>query len=226
MNIILNINTAESAAELSIARDGKILESVINLQQKDHASFIQPAISELLQKCGLNIKELKAVAVSNGPGSYTGLRVGLATAKGLCYALNIPLITLNTLSVMAHTSIMIDQPETNDTLYCPMIDARRNEVFTAVYDRFLNIQLAPTPLILSENCLEKFDQTHRMVFSGSGSAKWKPLSTRKTSVFVNPEDHLESMASMSFNSFTINNFTDLAYSEPFYFKEFFYPQKT
>src|SRR5438046_9780122 len=101
MPLILNIDTATEIATLSVSQDNLVLDFITNDNQKDHASFLQPAIKELFKKCDLQMQKLNAVAVTAGPGSYTGLRVGMASAKGLCYALNIPLITINTLEVMA-----------------------------------------------------------------------------------------------------------------------------
>src|SRR5665647_1745116 len=149
MALILNIDTATESAIISISEKDKIIDSVTNSNQKDHASFLQPAIKNLLQKADLSINKLNAIAVTAGPGSYTGLRVGMASAKGLCYALKIPLITINTLEVMALSSLkQIHDPS---ALYCPMIDARRMEVFTAVYDHHLTEIIKPCSMIL--DCL-------------------------------------------------------------------------
>src|SRR6185503_154982 len=116
-------------------KDGFLLEMVENKNQKDHAAWIHIAIERLIKKTSSGLKDLNAIAVSNGPGSYTGLRVGLATAKGLCFALNIPLITLSTLEVM---TIAAFNSNWSVAYFCPMIDARRMEVFTALYDKDLN----------------------------------------------------------------------------------------
>src|SRR5205814_5136447 len=145
MALIFNIDTALEIASLGLAEDGIMIQSIENDQQKDHAAWIHVAIKNLFEKTGKTIDQLDAVAVSNGPGSYTGLRVGLSTAKGLCYALNIPLITVGTLQVMALNAVQAlaksdlqsadhgGENELGDILFCPMIDARRMEVFTAVY---------------------------------------------------------------------------------------------
>src|SRR5215208_5364975 len=128
MSFILNIDTALETASVSLANNGRMLQSLVSESQKDHASWLHPAIKILLEKQGIGMDQLVAVGVSNGPGSYTGLRVGLSTAKGFCYALNIPLITIGTLKLMAFSA----RDEAED-LICPMIDARRMEVYTAIY---------------------------------------------------------------------------------------------
>jgi len=121
----------------------------------------------------LQLKDIDAIAVTNGPGSYTGLRVGLSSAKGLCFALNKPLILLNTLEVMALASI--EQPE-NSTLFCPMIDARRMEVFTALYDRNLSVVIAPCAMVLDNQSFIDKLANNKIVFSGSGSSKLQELN--------------------------------------------------
>src|SRR5262249_34686360 len=144
---------------------------------KDHAAFLQPAIQTIIQNSEFRIQNLDAISVVAGPGSYTGLRVGLASAKGLCYALNIPLITLNTLEVMAQAAInqSTDQLINQSNLFCPMIDARRNEVFTAIYNEKLQTLIQPAALTLAENSFETFLQKQKVVFFGSGSIKWKEI---------------------------------------------------
>ncbi|MBA2250622.1 MAG: tRNA (adenosine(37)-N6)-threonylcarbamoyltransferase complex dimerization subunit type 1 TsaB, partial [Chitinophagaceae bacterium] len=141
MALILNIDTCTENAIVSLANNDVIIGTMNNSNQKDHASFLHTAIKNLLDKSGILISQLNAIAVTAGPGSYTGIRVGMAAAKGLAYALQIPLISLNTLEVIAMCSII--QSENKDAFFCPMIDARRMEVFTAVYDQFLKEIIAP-----------------------------------------------------------------------------------
>ena len=145
MSLILNIDTATEKAHVSLSNDAVILQSLYNESQKDHAGFLQPAILRLVKDAAVSLKNIDAVAVTAGPGSYTGLRVGMASAKGICYALQKPLIALNTLEVMAasalyHPGIHAANPV---DLFCPMIDARRMEVYTALYNRQLETILAP-----------------------------------------------------------------------------------
>src|SRR5687767_10771942 len=146
MSLILNIDTALDTASVCLANKGEVLHLVVNEFPKDHSGWLHPAISELLQKSGYEIRDLSALAVSIGPGSYTGLRVGLSTAKGFCFALNLPLITIGTLQMMAYSV-----KDENADLLCPVIDARRNEVFTAVYDKNLEPVLPAQSMIAGEN---------------------------------------------------------------------------
>src|SRR4051812_42192427 len=166
MALILNIDTAINVATVGFADGSNIIAEQTSEDQKNHAAFVQSAISQLLEAHQLSLLNIDAVAVVNGPGSYTGLRVGLASAKGLCYALGKPLILLNTLEVMALTTISLFPGK--DTLHCPMIDARRMEVFTAVYNHELHPLLTPQPMILSVNSFNNFLLYEKIVFSGSG----------------------------------------------------------
>ena len=133
MALILHIDTAVQSASICLAENEKILGTKVNPAEKESASWLHMAIQELLLKSAISPGQLDAIAISAGPGSYTGLRVGMATAKGLCYALSKPLITINTMQMMANS---VEKPSTE--LLCPMIDARRMEVFTAVYDTSLH----------------------------------------------------------------------------------------
>ncbi|MBO9635517.1 MAG: tRNA (adenosine(37)-N6)-threonylcarbamoyltransferase complex dimerization subunit type 1 TsaB, partial [Chitinophagaceae bacterium] len=157
MALLLNIDTATENGSICLSHDGKPIRTMVNHQMRDHAAWIQSAIKQILEETQNTAKDLQAIAVTAGPGSYTGLRVGMATAKGLCYALGIPLITENTLKVMAYAATQQSFPNgdeysikaglKNSTILCPMIDARRMEVFTALYDLQLNIVERPAALI-------------------------------------------------------------------------------
>ena len=139
MALIISIETSGSVASVALAKNGESLAFRESKTQKEHASFIQPAIQEVLNDSGIALKHIDAVSVSVGPGSYTGLRVGLASAKGICYALKKPLITIGTLRIIAHAAqIKIKNfSSVDDYFIIPMIDARRNEVFTAIFDPFM-----------------------------------------------------------------------------------------
>jgi len=224
MSLILNIDTASEQAHASLAEDGKVLHTLTNESQKEHASFLQAGIQELTRSLGINLKDIDAVAVTAGPGSYTGLRVGMASAKGLCYALKKPLITIGTLEVLTASALQVFPTGSENFLYCPMIDARRMEVFTAIYKHDLTIHLSPCAMILDELSFEKELLKNRIIFFGSGSAKWElicPDSYRDTNAAFETVAILpESMSSLSNSLFAEKKFTDLAYSEPLYLKEF------
>ncbi len=171
------------------------------------------AIKQLVEDCGIALKSLDAIAVSSGPGSYTGLRISLSAAKGICYALNIPLILVNTLKVMASAVA----PQADD-LICPMIDARRMEVFTALYDRGLNLVEEPRALILQENSFSEILAGHRILFTGNGSEKFRNLAHSSNANFVKHQPNALDLSYLSSKMYEESLFTDLAYSEPEYVK--------
>lgn len=147
MGLILNIDTSTEQAGICLAKDEHVLGILRNDEQKDHASWLHPAIRKLLENAAYALGELDAIAVTAGPGSYTGLRVAMAAAKGLCYALKVPLILENTLDVMALAGSQ--QPQLPEAcLICPMIDARRMEVFTALYTKDLQVIMPGTAMVL------------------------------------------------------------------------------
>lgn len=220
MSLILNIDTSGETAQVSFAKDGRVLHYLGNESQKDHASFLQPAILQLAKISGIVLNDIDAVAVTAGPGSYTGLRVGMASAKGLCYALKKPLIALNTLEVLTASAILHFAGKKMPDRYCPMIDARRMEVFTAIYDKDLNPYLTPRPLVLNEMSFEKDLSGNRILFFGSGSAKWKSVCNHPNALFEEVPALPEAMSIRSNDMAQKKQFTDLAYSEPFYLKEF------
>ena len=215
MSIILNIDTAVETSSVCLAKDGKALGVKINPSQKDSAAWLHIAIHELLQEHNLTIQQLDAIAVSEGPGSYTGLRVGMSTAKGLCYVAQKPLITINTLQMMA----VATQNEPTDLL-CPMIDARRMEVFTAVFDHQLNYVLQPANLILNENSLEDLLKDCTILFFGNGSSKFRELIKHHNAMFKTLEISALFMVSLSNKKFVKQDIANLAYSQPFYGKDF------
>lgn len=220
MSLILNIDTASENAHVSLAKDGLILHSLSNESQKEHAAFLQAAIQQLVKSVNINLKDVDAVAVTAGPGSYTGLRVGMASAKGLCYALKKPLITIGTLEVLTASALELFEAENKDILYCPMMDARRMEVFTAVYKNDLSIQLQPCAMILDALSFEKELLASKVVFFGSGSLKWKLICKHENAVFKEVSVSPKSLGKSTNVLFSEKKFTELAYSEPSYLKEF------
>lgn len=216
---ILNIDCAVQTASICLAKDGIKVAFKINPSQTDHASWLQPAIASLLAEQHIEIKDIDAFAVSAGPGSYTGLRVGLATAKGLCYTLNKPLILINTLQMMAVSALN----EPSALFICPMIDARRMEVFTAFFDRSLNTVIEPHNAVLSPDSFMEILAQGPVIFFGNGSEKFKDIVSHKNALFENFVATAEQMVGLSYQSFLSKNFASLAYSEPFYCKEFYSP---
>jgi tRNA threonylcarbamoyladenosine biosynthesis protein TsaB len=191
------------------------LNELKNANQYDHASFLQPAIVEICKQCGISLETLHAISVINGPGSYTGLRVGLASAKGICYALGIPLICINTLYWMARGNI-------NDEVdyVCPMIDARRDEVYTALYDNDGNTLLEPSAMILEANSFATYLSNNRIAFIGDGAVKCGVFIQHTNATFPNSLHSSSDISTISYEAFLNEDFQDLAYTEPFYIKAF------
>ncbi len=220
MSFILNIDTSLETASVSIAKDGTILSFQTNDIQKEHARFVHVAITELLAKENLKPSQLDAIGVTLGPGSYTGLRVGLSAAKGLCYALNKPLISVGTLEMMTKDVLMQIDDATN-ILFCPMIDARRMEVFCAIYDADLKKIAEPHAIVLTpQSFAEKYDK-NMIMFFGSGMAKWRDITTNANASFTTTKFLPKALAALTFKKFSISNFEDLFSSIPQYSK-FFY----
>jgi tRNA threonylcarbamoyladenosine biosynthesis protein TsaB len=217
--MILLIDTAQETATIALAKAGVVLFSEENRIAKEHATWLHTAIGRLIEKAEISLRDLVAVAVIAGPGSYTGLRVGMAAAKGFCYALKIPLITQNTLRVMAE-SMKVPAAESR-ALVCPMIDARRDEVFTALYQTDMEEILPPQAMILDKTAFESPLSDNPILFFGSGAAKWKELSSSPNALFKTQEDTVQAFASLVQGDFDAEKWADLIYSEPVYLKEFF-----
>lgn len=224
MRYILNIHTATEEAIVNISNGEEVLATLYNNDPKQHAAFLHTAIKEILLSENISPKDLSAIGVTKGPGSYTGIRVGLASAKGLCFALRIPLITINTLEVMAYT--LINEIQDPDALYCPMIDARRMEVFTALYDFNLKEIIPPKAMVLDSSSFLPEGKVKVINFSGSGSIKIENREEKTHAVFY-PDITISSNAL----AFCANSrlekelFDDIAWSNAEYLKEFYFPDK-
>jgi tRNA threonylcarbamoyladenosine biosynthesis protein TsaB len=227
--LLLNIDTATEHASICLSKDNIVLGRIESTEQKNHASFVQPAIQQLMADCGFSLSQLDAIAATSGPGSYTGLRVGLASAKGICYVLQKPLILVNTLEVMAQAILShyasIEQSIDPLALLCPLIDARRMEVFTALYDPSLKEIQPPHALVIDENAFSNQLSAHPMIFSGSGHQKLKDSLLHSSAIFLGIQHNASQLATRALNAYQSNRFADLAYSEPLYVKEFFDTRK-
>lgn len=220
MAIILYIDTALDHGGVCLSQDNHLLAAKSNTIWQQHAAFLQPAIQEIFKETGLQFGDLNAIAVSNGPGSYTGLRVGLASAKGLCYALDKPLILLNTLEIMAAS--FAQQYAIQQSLLCPMIDARRMEVYTALYNANLQIIIPPDAMILSANFMQEQLSKDSIYFFGSGSSKLLEfLPTANDYIIENFHYATADMIPLAIQQYSKKQFDSVAYSEPFYIKPFF-----
>ncbi len=227
MPLLLHIDTATEHASICISKGSDVLGLIESTEQKNHASFVQLAIQKLMRDNGLQLKDFDAVSVTAGPGSYTGLRVGLASAKGICYALQKPLVLINTLEVMAQAVLSYYQstlqPLSLSTLICPLIDARRMEVFTAIYNSSLQEMESPHALIIDETAFSESLTRQPIIFSGSGAQKLKGVISHPNASFPNILHNASHLALRALIAYQSNLFAELAYAEPLYVKEFFNP---
>ncbi len=223
MAVLLHIDTATEHASVCLSNNEQVIALQESADQKNHASFIQPAIQQILVTTGYTLQQLDAIAVSNGPGSYTGLRVGLSTAKGLCYVINKPLILINTLEIMAAASIKRTKQNsfTAEPLYCPLIDARRMEVFMALFNNQLHSIKLPQALVLDETSFADVIEKQPVVFSGSGRKKLSNILQHENAVYIDVQHNATNMIDIAWQQFAAKKFSDVAYSDPFYLKEFF-----
>jgi tRNA threonylcarbamoyladenosine biosynthesis protein TsaB len=222
VSYILNIDTAIETCSICLSLNGEGIGLLQNPAQKEAAAWIQPSIKILLEEHGVSLKQLAAVAVSNGPGSYTGLRVGMATAKGLCFVLNIPLIAISTLKMMVIAALNEEAD-----LFCPMIDARRMEVFTAIYDRALTEVVPAQASILTPDTFTNFIKHNRIIFFGNGSVKFQKLVQHPNALFTPKAPNAKHLAPLSYESLKLKSLADVAYCEPDYGKDFFsFPAKS
>lgn len=220
MALLLNIDTATSYASVGISNNGALLDMVVSDSQKEHAAFLQPAIAQLTQGLQVSLSDLDAIALTIGPGSYTGLRVGLSGAKGLAYALNKPLIAVNTLEVMAYAARKAWAGPETPVLFCPMIDARRNEVFTAIYDRDGQALAPPQALVLDPAFFQDYEANNYLIFSGDGSNKWKSAFLSNKARFLFIQHSVAELAPLAETRYRDSDFASLPYLEPTYLKEF------
>jgi tRNA threonylcarbamoyladenosine biosynthesis protein TsaB len=212
---ILNIETSTRNCSVALSKNGAtIICKEIAEIGFSHAEKLHVFIEEIIKEAKINFSDLKAIAVSKGPGSYTGLRIGVSSAKGLCYALDIPLISVDTLKVLASQVVV------ENGLIIPMIDARRMEVYSAIFDSKLNLIRGVEAQILDENSFSAIDQPIYIV--GDSSEKAKTILNNQNNIYLEqiqfPSANL--MSQFSYDKFQINDFEDVAYFEPFYLKDF------
>ena len=222
MALILNIETSSKNCSVALTAEGMILTHLEDLDGRNHAALLSGFIKHCLDFAADKEINLEAVAVSTGPGSYTGLRIGMAEAKGLCYALNIPLIGVDTLELLA-TRVMFSSLDIDpDTIFVPMVDARRMEVYTGAFDFGLNRLMEEGTLILDENSYADLLATGRPVlFFGDGSAKAKELIKADNATFVDDVEPLAvDMIALAERHYAQRNFLDTAYTVPNYLKDF------
>lgn len=222
MAVILNIETSARCCSAALTAEGMILAHREDFEGRNHAALLSGFIKHCLDFAAEKELKLDAVAVSTGPGSYTGLRIGMSEAKGLCYALDIPLIGVDTLELLA-TRVMFSTLDIDpDTIFVPMVDARRMEVFTGAFDFALSPLMEEKPLILDETSYAGLLATGRPVlFFGDGSAKAKDVIKASNATFLDGVDPLAvDMIALAERVFAQRRFLDRAYSVPNYIKDF------
>jgi len=220
MSLILHIEKATTVCSVALSENGKLLSLKEENKGLKHADNITLFIMHVLKESGKKITDLDAVALSSGPGSYTGLRIGTSTAKGLCYALDKPLISVSTLQSLTLNAILKISEES--ALFCPMIDARRMEVFCAVYDHQLNETETPSSKIIDEDSFSALLKSRKIFFFGDGAEKCKPvLANQSNAVFIdNIYPSAAFMISIAEKKYLKKQFEDTALFVPFYLKEF------
>ncbi|WP_439131981.1 tRNA (adenosine(37)-N6)-threonylcarbamoyltransferase complex dimerization subunit type 1 TsaB [Polaribacter sp.] len=216
MSIILNIETATKNCSVSLAKNGEILAiKELNNGKYSHAEVLHPYIENVLKESNLSPKEIDAVAVSKGPGSYTGLRIGVSAAKGLCFAFDKPLISIDTLTSLSHAI------DVEDGLIVPMIDARRMEVYAAVYNQTHQQIREIKAEIIDENSFSEYLKDTKVYFLGDGAEKCKTIITHHNAIFLFDKfPSAEQMAKLSFDKYKKSDIENVAYFEPFYLKDF------
>ncbi|MEO0338650.1 MAG: tRNA (adenosine(37)-N6)-threonylcarbamoyltransferase complex dimerization subunit type 1 TsaB [Bacteroidota bacterium] len=218
---ILNIESATSICSIAISVAGAVKHQAHTDAPYQHTSQITLLIEECTKSTGIALKDLDAIAVSMGPGSYTALRVGLSTAKGICFALQKPLIGISTLKALAQgvKNTFSEPADLVNTLICPMIDARRMEVYTTLYDAYLGVQGPDEAKIIDENSYQPFFELgKKIIFTGDGSEKCKAVIHHTHAFFDNGVASASNMVPLAEDAFRRKDFLDVAYAEPFYLK--------
>jgi tRNA threonylcarbamoyladenosine biosynthesis protein TsaB len=228
MALILSLETSTTVCSVALAKAGKILAVKETDEGFKHAENLTLFCEDVMKQAQLNFSDLDAIAVSKGPGSYTGLRIGVSTAKGFCFALDKPLIGINSLQAMAWQvnqkhKTSIDK----NTLLCAMIDARRMEVFAAIFDNNNNFVRDTNADIIDENSYTEYLEKNKFLYFGDGAAKCKTiLEKNKNTLFIDDiKCSAIGIASLAEEAYTKKQFEDLAYFEPFYLKDFMIGKK-
>lgn len=221
---ILLIETSAKACSVSLCKDFNIEFHEEELEGPNHAACLGLFVERVMEHSRQNDMMPDAVAVSEGPGSYTGLRIGVSEAKGLCFGMNLPLIAVSTLKTMC-CHIMFSQEIEDDAYYCPMIDARRMEVYTALYDRALKEVKPVSAEIITEDFLKEELENHPIYFFGDGSEKCSDIIKHRNAHFINGVRAMASdMMALAIQAYNRQDFVDVAYFTPFYLKEWGQPE--
>ena len=220
MATILNIETSTDVCSVALSQDGEVLDHHENYDGQSHATLLGAFVDDALRYVSSRGLKVDSVAVSVGPGSYTGLRIGMGLAKGLAFGMNVPLIGVSTLRLLA-VSAMFNHMIDDGSLYVPMIDARRMEVYTAVYNAALEAVVEPRSMILEPGCFSDLLGDNKLVFMGNGSDKAQPLVDHANALFLPGIKPVAlDMVALSELAFRRGEFIDVAYSTPSYLKQY------
>ncbi len=221
MALILSIETSTKVCSVSLAENGTEISGRELYEANSHATHLTVLIQELFEEQkNISMKDIDAVAVSCGPGSYTGLRIGVSAAKGICYALSIPLLAITSLEILAN-AVMDEVVVEEGALVCPMIDARRMEVYTAIFDNQLKLIKDINALIVDESSFKEDLDEKKIVFIGDGSDKCKEVINSENAIFISDKSPVaKNMNKIAFRKFQLEEFENVAYFEPFYLKDF------
>ncbi len=225
MAVILILETSTEVCSVALMEDGHIIDIIESKDGQNHARLVTVFADSLMERNNIKPNDLVAVAVSKGPGSYTGLRIGISTAKGICYASSIPLIAIGTLEAMSdHVMSNLEKyaiSEEKPSLFCPMIDARRMEVYTMLLDENGNVLKPVTAEIIDESFFAGESNEKQLVVFGNGSAKCIPVLKSTNAIFVDGiEASAQHMGKLVWQAYINKRFENVAYFEPFYLKDF------
>ncbi|MBO5850072.1 MAG: tRNA (adenosine(37)-N6)-threonylcarbamoyltransferase complex dimerization subunit type 1 TsaB [Paludibacteraceae bacterium] len=221
MAVILQIETSTTVCSAALSQNSSCIMERTELGGLSHATMLPRFLQEIVSFLTKENLKVDAVSVSCGPGSYTGLRIGVSSAKGLCYGWNVPLIAVDTLAVLCEGLIETGMTLGEDDLLCPMIDARRMEVYTAFYNKHLERVVPISAEIVSEDSFSDILASHKVYFFGDGAEKCRNVLTHQNAIFVpNVVPFAKNMTRLSATFFAQEKFQDVAYFEPFYLKDF------
>ena len=224
MSLILCIETGTDICSVGVASDGELISLRESDEGRDHAKKVGVFVDELLRETGISPDELDAVAVGMGPGSYTGLRIGVSFAKGLCYGLGIPLVAVGSLDAMAAVAIedndagILDVDNWENAVLCPMVDARRMEVYTRLFDAKGNALSDVTAEVVTEQTFADVRRERQLVMFGNGAAKCREVLHDATYINITPS--ARGLARLAEQRLSAGQIEDIAYFEPFYLKDF------
>lgn len=227
MPLLLALETSSTVCSVALYKGAELLGASELQIEKSHSSHITVMIAQLVENCGYTLHDLSAVAVSGGPGSYTGLRIGSSTAKGLCYSLDIPLLEVSTLYGLAKQAIGAI-PNAQDYLFCPMLDARRMEVYTCLVNSKLEERMPVMPVVLDDQSFQEELARQPIIFFGNGAAKFKGLMEgNANALFIDSiQPSAKPIGELAIAKYEEQAFEDVAYYEPFYLKDVYITSPT